>query len=211
MHDHLVEFYESDSALVELVGEFVSPRLQAGSPVVVVATAAHRSALADALAGLGIDVAAARRKQWLVELDAAQALERFMVDGVPDPVRFGRLVGGLIGRASGASPELRVYGELVSLLWDRGQRSAALQLEALWNRLLARQRFSLLCTYPLASADFGPNTAPFRSICSSHSAVRLRFDALPAGPIPLRPVPPMGIAARLPDLASELEALKDVI
>jgi hypothetical protein len=43
---------------------------------------------------------------------------------------------------------VRVFGEMVSLLWDAGLIDAAVELEVLWNELGVQYPFSLLCAYP---------------------------------------------------------------
>ncbi|MDP9275804.1 MAG: MEDS domain-containing protein [Chloroflexota bacterium] len=43
---------------------------------------------------------------------------------------------------------MRVFGEMVALLWAEGDRNGALVLEELWNDLTRRLSFPLLCAYP---------------------------------------------------------------
>lgn len=42
---------------------------------------------------------------------------------------------------------LRVYGELVSMLWQEGNADAAIRLEEFWNELTRIYPFSLFCSY----------------------------------------------------------------
>lgn len=177
MHDHLVEFYETESLLVESVRNFFRPALLAGDPVILVATPAHRAAFVAALEASGLGVQEARQSGRFVDLDAAETLDKFMVDGTPDPDLFDRVVGGLVRSTGSRNPRMRIYGEMVALLWDESNRQAAIALENLWNDLSERERYTLLCAYPLSSMEWGPNNAPFREICSTHSSVRVRFCA----------------------------------
>src|SRR5215213_9275556 len=78
--DHSVHFYEDDASLFGNVTDFLSTGLDAGQPVIVIATSAHAEAFADALSARGIDAAAARRREQLVLLDADDMLAGFMVD-----------------------------------------------------------------------------------------------------------------------------------
>lgn len=210
MHDHLVEFYETESLLVESVRNFFRPALLAGDPVILVATPAHRAAFVAALEASGVGVQEARHSGRFVDLDAAETLGKFMVDGSPDPDLFDRVVGGLVRSTRRRNPRMRIYGEMVALLWDDSNREAAIALENLWNDLSERERYTLLCAYPLSSMEWGPNNAPFREICSTHSSVRVRF----CGPQAERTVPD---APRRPEgdeysqvkgLGFELTALK---
>jgi len=52
--EHVVQFYESDEALLEGLNKFIGSALQAGNSAVVVATQSHREALAKALNSQGI-------------------------------------------------------------------------------------------------------------------------------------------------------------
>jgi hypothetical protein len=212
MHDHLVEFYESDELLVESVCDFFAPAFQEGDPVILVATPEHREAIIEALAGLGHDVGAARRQGRFVDLDAAETLGRFTVDGYPDAGEFERVVGGLVQSTGRGNRKLRIYGEMVALMWDEGNQAAALRLESLWNDLSDTHPFTLLCAYPLSSIEWAPDADPFRGICSTHSSVRIRFAAPQAEPRIERSLAAEPDSyARLQGMGSDLTALKDVL
>ena len=94
-----------------------------------------------------------------------------MVDGTPDPARFRENVVGLLERVSDAGREVRVYGEMVALLWEAGHVSSTIALEDLWNELVAEFGFSLFCGYPISGFDVQSRSA-FEHICGQHSAVR---------------------------------------
>ncbi len=67
---------------------------------------------------------------------------------------------------------VRIFGEMVALLWEQGNQTAALRLEALWNELRSTTHpFSLLCAYPM-SLFVGPERAElFTQMCELHSQV----------------------------------------
>ncbi|MDP8927956.1 MAG: MEDS domain-containing protein [Actinomycetota bacterium] len=170
-HDHLVEFYESDGFLVDSVVQFLAPALGAGEAAIVVATRAHRDKFEAALTAEGLDVTGAHARGQLAALDAAQTLAAFLVDGTPDPARFRMVLGGMIDRAAEGGRRVCIYGEMVALLWEEGNISAALMLEDLWNELACSHPFSLLCAYPMGTFDGEETTAAFRTVCKQHSAV----------------------------------------
>ena len=62
---------------------------------------------------------------------------------------------------------VRIYGEMVDVLWSRGREDAALSLEILWNQLIAGRKCSLLCGY---SSGVGQGDG-FHAICNRHSHV----------------------------------------
>jgi hypothetical protein len=76
-------------------------------------------------------------------LDAAATLSQFMVDGEPSPGRFTEIVGSIIARAANGRRRVRIFGEMVALLWADGNWAAAIRLEALWNDLARTHSFSL--------------------------------------------------------------------
>ena len=169
--EHLVELYESDEFLVDSVCGFVEPALLAGDPVIVVATAAHREKFTTELAQRGLDVSPPGSHGQFISLDAAETLDRFMVGERPDPTRFAETLGPMIAQAAGATGRVRVYGEMVALLWADGNTEAAVALERLWNDLAATHPFSLLCAYPVVAVARASSTAPFRAMCREHTRV----------------------------------------
>lgn len=83
------------------------------------------------------------------------------------------MIEALIGRAgrSGDRP-VRVFGEMVGVLWLLGERPAAIRLEELWNAALGHLSFSLLCAYPVAGFRNGePHALALADVASTHGRV----------------------------------------
>lgn len=201
---HSVKFYDADTELLPELTAFIAGGLRSGGRAVVIATPEHRQALVPALAGagVGLDEAAAEGRLWLA--DAAEMIDELLVDGELDPQRFDAAVGGLIREAGEGGTPVRAFGEMVSLLWDDGDVAAALELEALWNGLLAARDCSLLCAYPTLALD-GISVTEADRICSLHEHVLPPGSYAKGGsPIPARlpasevflPVPTAVSAAR---------------
>lgn len=169
--DHVVGFYESEPFLVESVVRFLAPGLRAGDSAILVETLSHREQVEAALLAEGIDVAGAARRGRLLAVDADELLTKFMVAGSPDPGRFTDRVGGLVDRGRSGGRTVCAHGEMVALLWDRGDIAAALALEDLWNELLATRPCKLLCTYPMGAFDDEATSQAFRTVCHQHDAV----------------------------------------
>jgi anti-sigma regulatory factor (Ser/Thr protein kinase) len=162
---HVVQFYEREECLALAVGGFLGAGLVAGEVALVVATPAHRLRFDAVLLAAGVNVLALRAAGRYVTLDAAELLDSFLVDGMPDPGLFDSSVGALV--ASFAGTPVRIYGEMVALLWDAGAVAAAIALESLWNDLATRTPFTLFCAYPQRSVA-GTSVA---DICAHHTAV----------------------------------------
>jgi anti-sigma regulatory factor (Ser/Thr protein kinase) len=190
-HTHLVAIYERDDELAATVAEFVLDAIEHGGTGVVVATLAHRRAIASALASRGVvidDLVDAGRYR---SLDARDTLGTLMRDGHPDPEAFAAALTDLFGPPSPSSAPVHVFGEMVALLWDEGNVAAALDLESLWNRAATRHRFALLCAYGHASLEDSRDLAASKGMCDRHSAVLPLFGPTPLGRID------MGAAERL--------------
>ena len=170
-HDHLVEFYETETFLVDTVCRFLVPSLRDGDAAIVVATAAHRRAFESALAEAGIDVAEAVLEGRYLGLDARDVLATFMVDGSPRAERFHATIGALMDKASSGSRAIRIYGEMVALLWHDGDVASALALEGLWNDLAPVRTFELLCAYPMGAFEGAESSEAFQRVCEQHTSV----------------------------------------
>lgn len=170
---HVVQFYDDEGYLAQLVSDFVGSGLGEGEPALIIATRAHRDAFASALAARGFDLTVAQQEGQLTLLDATATLATFMHNGSPDPEKFHATISAAIERARGVSRSVRVraYGEMVDLLWQQGNAQAALELEELWNKLRADFSFSLLCAYQMGQFGAHDQGEGFKAICASHSHV----------------------------------------
>lgn len=177
---HVVQFYESEHNLAVAAGGFLGAGLAAGQTALVVAAAHHRASFEAELASAGIDLASARACGRYRSLDAEELLATFMVDGEPDGERFDASVGALVRELTASGTPLRVYGEMVALLWEQGAVTAAMTLEELWNDLGRGSAFELFCAYPSSSLDGSADH--HRSLCESHSAVVPEPRPLPVRP-----------------------------
>lgn len=168
-NDHFVELYDDDAALVASVRTFLSIGINEGESAVVIATPAHREAI-EAELGRAVDVAEARRQGMFTTLDAGGTLAQFMRGEEIDDARFETVIGDVLRAAGDGTRRVRVFGEMVALLWADGNVPAALQLEDRWNALGQVHDFRLYCAYPAAS--FGSEeTAALSGICHRHSHV----------------------------------------
>jgi PAS domain S-box-containing protein len=186
--EHLVRFYDDEGALAAAVGGFLLEGLTAGESLLAILTEEHRQALEHHLSSRGVDVQAQCASGRIRFLDAEAVLGSFMRDGDPDRALFRASVGELV-RTAGEGRRLRAYGEMVDVLWKRGDRQAALRLEELWNELQDEHSFSLLCAYSVAS--FYKEPRDLERICAHHSAVQIDAEKRGAAPFAWAPaVPP---------------------
>lgn len=170
---HLVHFYETEASLYDAVAHFSTTGIAAGEPVIYIATPAHRSALLKRLKRNGCRIESAVASGQLTLLDARQTLSRFSVGSELDWGKFSSLMGAIIDEKVGGRKDLRVrvYGEMVDLLWRDGYtQTAAIRLEEMWNDLSKVHSFSLLCSYRLGNF-YKADPGLLDQVCATHGTV----------------------------------------
>ena len=168
---HAVQLFDSDDSLAVQVSTFLHAGYLSGERLRVIASAEHMAAIARHLGDLGCPVAetlASGRLRWM---DSASTLQLLMPEQRLDAGHLRSLVRDLAQPVDDSRGPLRVYGEMVNLLAERGDLRGALELEKAWNRALAGAPATLLCGY--SSGHFGdPATGTaLDEICREHDCV----------------------------------------
>jgi DNA-binding NarL/FixJ family response regulator len=175
---HEAGFYSDDRFVLDDLTQFIGAALKARNAALVVATKSRRDSLLPRLQAYGLDIGAAIEQGRYMALDAAEALPRFMLRGMPDPVRFLKVLGDLIATvaeaAKGEQPRVAIFGEMCHLLWGQGNAEAAIQVEKLGNQLVKTYDVDILCGYSLSSVQGGMEGQIFQRISAEHSAVYSR-------------------------------------
>ena len=164
---HIVYPYTDESQLVDAVSLFASAGLRKGEAVLLVMTESHCDPILKRLKTDGFDVEALTKSGQLVCEEAGELLASFMFDGNVDEHLFKSKISGMIDRAKAAGGErpVRVFGEMVSLIWQSRQRDTE-RLEELWNEVIQEHSVPLLCAYALAGTK--PDAFP-QSLLACHS------------------------------------------
>jgi hypothetical protein len=168
--EHLVQFYEDEQVFLDTLEGFVGGGLKAGDSIILIAVATHIKALEDRLKANGLDVEAARSQNQYIAEEAEAVLAKFMANSWPDEELFIKVITELLGRARGHSPKVRAFGEMVAVLWARGDTGATVRLEYLWHNLCQTEGFSLFCAYPRVGFT-QDSTESLNEICATHSKV----------------------------------------
>lgn len=82
---------------------------------------------------------------------------------------------GLWVRASGTW----AYGEMVDLLWQRGELAVAIELERRWNEAIAELDISLLCAYSSEAGSAPEHEVTLHEVCRLHT----RVSGVPGTPV----------------------------
>lgn len=167
---HGVYFYEDDTFLIDSVADFTKEGLERQETVIIVATEQHRGDLKTKLTENLVGLWAPTPSNY-VTLDASTTLGLFMRNGWPDEGLFLKVIGQIIQSAGRGKP-VRIYGEMVAVLWAEGNTLAAIHLERLWNKLASQQDFRLLCGYSASAFQGQEMDYAFEDVCSCHSQIK---------------------------------------
>ncbi|HEV8378956.1 MAG TPA: ATP-binding protein [Tepidisphaeraceae bacterium] len=169
--EHFVQFYEDDAFLEDSVAGYVGTGMENDEGAVVIATRDHRVAIAKKLKARGINLNEARANGQYIALDAGETLDRFMVNGMPDAQLFMQVIGRVLRQNLEGRKRARAFGEMVAILWEQGNRAAAIRLEELWNELGRVHTFSLFCAYPMSAFSGDGQIDPLKNVCTCHTRV----------------------------------------
>jgi hypothetical protein len=172
LHSHIVYPSTDEVLIAEAVGVFASAGLKKGDAVVLVTTEARRVVIERQLQADGFDVRRVESSGQLAFFEAGELLSVFLREGMPDATLFKTSVARVIERAStdpvtGESRKVRIFGEMVSLLYMGSNTPAAERLEEFWNQMVEAYSVSLFCAYSLGFKPAG-HSFP-QSLLDSHS------------------------------------------
>jgi len=168
--DHALAFYEGNE-LTALVGAYLHSAIRAGGTAVLAATPELRTRVSAWLTTAGLDVSAAWANGSYVLLDASQTTSRFIISRRPDAAAFWDTMSPVLAAASSKQGPVRVFSEMVAVLWEADLADAAIELEALWNEIVRQYPVALLCAYPAAAVSDEADSDSLAQVCSAHSAL----------------------------------------
>ena len=173
---HFAQLHRDQESLATAVAAFAGVGLRRREGVVLVASAERAECILNKLEAAGSDVVAAAKAGSLVVLDARASLERFMHDGEPSWTEFRELAFAAFDSLRSRRKHIRVYGEMVDVLWHEGRYDAAIRVEEFWNRLAAERSFSLFCCYVIDSLAEQSYDGPLHEIGRTHTDIVATSD-----------------------------------
>jgi hypothetical protein len=171
---HAMQVHDGVESFLDGAAGFFDLALRRGDATCVVGTKRIREGLGDRLRTRGWDVGGSSGHKRYLAIDAADALNRVMRNGLPDRDRLAEIVAELdqYRRAvsEGATSRLTIFGNMVMLLSADGNTQALIALESHWDRLTQGLPFLTLCGYTSSCFhDRVPNL--FSDACSEHWAL----------------------------------------
>lgn len=170
--NHVARLYRTDAELAGVVARFVADGLARGEAVLVIATATHWAQFVARLATIPeVDLVAAIVSGQLRIIDADLALSAVMTNDMPEWHRVEEAASRIVEGSCKKFGGLRVFGEMVNLLWQRQNRAAAEQLEMHWNAIAYKYPITRMCAYRVNDGDTVSGNDLLRCVCKTHSSV----------------------------------------
>ena len=169
--DHVVQLYQDDEFLNQAVCCFTGAGLANGDSVILAPTLGHWEVIRPRLEAKGVDVQAARARGQLTIVDAHEFLPRLMRNAMPDSAVFNGVVGDAVSqaRAGGRYERVRVWGELVDVLWERGHVAASMSLEDLFDQLGKKCELSTFCSFRMDNFNSDVHARMLPRLGTNHS------------------------------------------
>jgi len=178
---HLVHFADSLHSLVSTVEIFSAAGLRLGEAVLFAAIPAHAEAFRSHMRAKDIPLDEAEKEGRMVFLDAEELLAGFYGPQGLTYEAFRAVVTKVLDETQTRGfPRVRIYGEIVHLLWSRGEPEIAVKLEEFWNRLSRERKFLLFCGYIINDLPTDNHSSSFLEVCGSHQKMIIpdRFRAV---------------------------------
>jgi DNA-binding NarL/FixJ family response regulator len=171
--DHIVQLYQDEQFLSRAVCRFAVSAIHHGEGVILVPTSAHWNALRPRLEAEGVDVTAAQASGQLTVVDADELLPGFMRDAMPDAPLFLGLAGETVAKARGGDrfTKVRWWGEMVNVLWERGDVAGSMGLEDLFHKLAHDQEIAIFCSFLMDNFDGEVHARMLPRLGQNHSHI----------------------------------------
>ena len=169
--DHIVQLYQDQEFLNRAVCRYARAGLANGEGVMLFPTLTHWNAFRPRLEAEGVDVHAAQERGQLTVGDADEILPRLMRGAMPDPPVFRRVFADVVAqaRAGGRYQKVRAWGEMVNILWERGDIAASMNLEDLFDQLNKIVDIVMFCSFLMDNFDGNVHEAMLPRLGMNHS------------------------------------------
>jgi DcmR-like sensory protein len=148
-HDHVLQLYDNDEVFLKTLLDFVESGIHSNENVIVVATNSHLNKLEFQMEKNGLDVEKLISSQKYIPLSAEETMEEFMINDMLSEELFVKITTELLKLAGYGTQKVRLFGEVVTLLLEKGNVEATVLQEDLTNQLCTRHPFlCVFCAYP---------------------------------------------------------------
>lgn len=173
---HIVQFFDTDESRAAGVAAFLAEGYAAGEPMFLVARPTSWHPIIGQMEKIGVCMRTAIAGGMLVVKDANDSLKRIAPLGTPDIRAFQASFGATLEGLARRGARVRVYGEMVDILAQRGDFENVIRLESIWSEVVPDFPVQLLCGYSATSFLPASTHRAMADICCAHSDVRRHQD-----------------------------------
>jgi len=175
---HAMQLHGDALSFLDGLAGFFDLTLRRGDATCVISTADIRDGLAKRLQRRGWNTAGPATVDRYLAIDSADALRRFMRDGLPDLACLEEIAEELDHyrrQVGGASSRLTIFGNMVMSLDAEGNAEGVIALENMWSTVTRDRPFLTLCGY---TASHLHHSVPdlYARACAEHSLVSHTHD-----------------------------------
>lgn len=169
--EHAVQLYQDDDFFGHAVSHFTAHGLLKNEAIIIVATKPHWENIAGRLTNKGFDIEELRRAGQLTLLDADETLPKFLVKDMPDGRTFKGIAHDTIGkaRANGRYANVRWWGEMVNVLYVKGNGQASTRLEEFFDEVAHQESIAIFCSFLMDKFDRQVYDGPLQNVCRTHA------------------------------------------
>jgi hypothetical protein len=157
---HIVQIYDRDDFVASGVALFAAEGLKRGEAVLLTGTQEHLRAIRREMAAKGAEPDAAIGRGQLAVLDVHDALRQ----GIPDET-LAR------SRADDRFAGVRWWGEMTNVLYQQGEKRAAVALEDLGSAAAAKHGATVFCSFLCDRFDPAGYDGVLKDMCCKHTHV----------------------------------------
>lgn len=168
--EHVIQLYDNEASFIQTLGGFVEDGCNAQEPCLIIAMAEHLYDLEACLVSRGHNIDELLASNKYFPFVAEDILAGFMVNGWPDEDLFFKKINALLAPFRNNNIKVRVFGEMVAILWAQGNYPATIQLEQLWNKFCKNENLCLFCAYPKDIFSVAHANA-LQHICGAHTKI----------------------------------------
>jgi len=148
---HAMQVHSDVESMFDGLAGFFDLALRLGDATCVVSTEQIREGLGERLRARGWNVGGTTGHKRYLAVDEADALDRFMLNGLPDESRLTQIVAEMdrhrLAVAERATSRLMIFGTMAGLPLQEGNEKAAIALEKLWTKVTRGLPFLTICGY----------------------------------------------------------------
>jgi CheY-like chemotaxis protein len=170
---HIVQFWNDEQFLHRAIAAFFTRDMAHDDSLVMVSRPRTFEAVTAQLRGSR--QTHAKKAAGRIQFVNAEASAADLINGEPfTRDHLDRSLAHLVEDVWPNSQEgtVKLYGEIVDVLCERGHHATAVQVEELWDSTAARRpRASTLCGYAIERFDHDKDAVQLRAICRHHAQV----------------------------------------